>query len=66
MDGYIKGHRMTDKESKIFQMYEEDRAFQKVVDALNKIGCMSSTLSEEEIKRILKDGSVIKIDSLCN
>ncbi len=59
----VQGHRMTDIESQIFQMYEEDRAFQKVVDALNKIGCMSFTLSEEEIEQMLKDGSIIKYDN---
>lgn len=62
----VRGYRMTDLESQIFQMYEEDRAFQKVVDALNEIGCTSFILSEEEIEQMIKDGRYIKIDSLCN
>ena len=61
----VQGHRMTDIESQIFQMYEEDRAFQKVVDALNEIGCTSFMLSKAEIEQIFKDGGV-KYDSLCN
>ena len=69
IDG-IKGHRMTDIESQMFQMYEEDKAFQKIVDALNEIGCTSFTFSKEEIEQMLKDGLIdgkyIKIDSLCN
>ena len=64
IDG-IKGHRMTDIESQMFQMYEEDKAFQKIVDALNEIGCTSFTLSKEEIEQMLKDG-IIEYDSLCN
>lgn len=59
----IQGHRMTDKESQIFQMYEENRDFQKIVDALNEIGCKSFILgcksfilSKEEIKQIKAKG----------
>jgi transaldolase len=62
----IKGHRMTDKEFQIFQMNEEDKAFQRVVDALNEIGCTSFTLSEEVIKQMVENGRYIKYDSLCN
>ena len=62
----VRGYRMTDLESQIFQMYEEDRAFQKVVDALNEIGCTSFILSEEEIEQMIKDGRYIKIDSICD
>lgn len=62
----VQGHRMTDLESQIFQMYEEDKAFQKTIDALNEIGCTSFILSEEKIKQILKDDGSIKYDSLCN
>lgn len=69
-DGYIRGHRMTDMESRMFLIYESDRALQKVIDALNEIGCTSFTFSEEEIEQMLKDGLIdgryIKIDSLCN
>jgi hypothetical protein len=49
-----------DKESQIFQMYEENRDFQKVVDALNEIGCKSFIIgcksfisSKEEIMKII-------------
>jgi hypothetical protein len=69
IDG-IKGHRLTDIESEMYIMYESDRAFQKVVDALNEIGCTSFTVSEKEIEQMLKDGLIdgrcIKIDSLRN
>lgn len=65
IDG-IKGYRMTDKESEMYIMCEEDRAFQRVVDALNEIGCESFILSKEEIEQMFKDGRCIKIDSLCN
>lgn len=62
----IQGHRMTDIESQIFQMYESDRAFQKAVDALNEIGCTSFMLTKAEIEQMFKDGRAIKYDSLCN
>ena len=62
----IQGHRMTDIESQIFQMHEEDKAFQKAIDALNEIGCTSFMLTKEEIKQMCEDGRCIKIDSLCN
>lgn len=62
----IQGYRMTDKESRIFQMYEEDKAFQKAVDALNEIGCTSFMLTKAEIEQMFKDGRAIKYDSLCN
>jgi hypothetical protein len=55
IDG-IKGHRLTDIESRIFQMCEEDRALQKVIDGLNEIGCTSFMLTKEEIEQIFKDG----------
>ena len=45
---------MTDIESLMFLTYESDRAFQKVIDALNEIGCMSFTFSKEEIEQMLK------------
>lgn len=65
IDG-IQGRRLTDIESQIFQMYEEDRAFQKVVDALNEIGCTSFTLSKEETEQMFEDGRYMRYDSLCN
>lgn len=49
----IQGYRMTDIESQIFQMYEEDKVSQKVIDALNEIGCTSFVLSKEEIMKIV-------------
>jgi hypothetical protein len=54
IDG-IKGHRLTDIESEMYIMYESDRAFQKVVDALNEIGCTSFKLIKEEIERLLNE-----------
>ena len=65
IDG-IQGRRLTDIESRIFQMYEEDRAFQKAVDALNEIGCTSFQLSKEDIKQMFEDGRHMRYDSLCN
>jgi hypothetical protein len=62
IDG-IKGYRMTDIESEMYIMYETDRAFQKAVNALNKIDCASFTLSEEDIKQMVEDGKCIIYDS---
>lgn len=51
----IQGHIMNDMESQMFLMCgESDRAFQKVVDVLNEIGCTSFILSKEEIKEVIK------------
>ena len=50
-DEYIRGHRMTDMESRMFLICESDRAFQRTIDALNEIGCF---LSEEEIENAIK------------
>ena len=66
MDRYIRGHRMTDIESEMYIMCESDRALQKAIDALNKIGCTSFMLTKSEIEQMIKDGRYIKIDSLCN
>lgn len=57
------GHKMTDVESRFFIMYETDRAFQKAVDALNKIDCTSFTFTREEIKQMFEDGKCIIYDS---
>lgn len=54
---------MTDVESRFFIMYETDRAFQKAVDALNKIDCTSFTFTREEIKQMFEDGKCIICDS---
>lgn len=59
----IRGHRMTDKESQMFIMCESDKAFQKAIDALNKIDCTSFALTKEEIKQMFEDEKCIKIDS---
>lgn len=66
MDRYIRGHRLTDKESEFYMMCESDRAFQKAVDALNEIGYTSFILSKEDIKQMFEEGRSIKIDSICN
>ena len=62
----IKGYRMTDIESRFLIMYESERAFQKVVDALNEIGCTSFRFTKDEIKQMFEDGRCMEIDSLCN
>lgn len=54
---------MTDVESRFFIMYETDRAFLKVADALNKIDCASFTFTREEIKQMFEDGKCIIYDS---
>lgn len=63
-DIIIRGYnRMTDIESRFFIMYESEKAFLKVADALNKIDCTRFTFTREEIKRMFEDGKCIKFDS---
>lgn len=59
----IRGHRMTDIESRFFITYEIDRGLQKAVDALNKIDCTSFTFTREEIKQMFENGKCIIYDS---
>lgn len=58
----IQGHRMTDIESRIFQMYEENKASQKAVDALNEIGCTSFMFTKAEIEQMCKDGDINRVE----
>ena len=46
--GVIRGHRMTDMESKLSVIYESDRAFQKLMDDLGEIE-NARLLTKEEI-----------------
>lgn len=62
-DIIIRGYRMTDIESRFFIMYESEKAFLKVADALNKIDCTRFTFTREEIKRMFEDEKCIKFDS---
>ena len=62
----IKGYRMTDIESRFFIMYESERVFLEVADALNKIDCTRFQFTKDEIKQMFEDGRCIRYDSLCN
>ena len=62
----IKGYRMTDIGFRFFIMYESERAFLEVADALNKIDCTRFRFTKEELKQMFEDGRCMEIDSLCN